>query len=98
MARNVRIYIDDKALDSLLNGRVTAQLKQHIGNKVAQKWRDNIHDITHATDDSIDVETKGNKVEVVAQGPESAWVFREFGTSTQRADRSGRRALRESRK
>lgn len=91
-----RITIDRRALDVLLNGPEIVALKQRAGEKVAERWRHNVDDITFATDESIGVETRGTDVDVVAEGAESAWVFREFGTYSQRADRPGRRALRES--
>lgn len=85
------------AIDQILAGPDSIAQKKKQARKIADAWRDNIHDDTGATDNSIDVEQRGTEVIVsadTARDPESAWIFREYGTYSQPATHPGRRSIR----
>lgn len=92
-----RFEINPGAIDAILHGPQSINQKKRQGEKLAQAWQANIHDITGATDRSVEVEQQGFEVTVaadVSRDPESAWAFLEWGTSKMRAQAPGRRAIR----
>lgn len=87
------------AIEALLNGPKSTAQKKTQAYKIANAWQGNIHNITGVTDDSIDVEVRGNDVAVTATSAgsgdnPSAWYWLEYGTSDMPAQHPGRRAIR----
>lgn len=85
------------AIETILNGPESIAQKKRQAQKIKAAWQGNIHRITGATDESIDVDVRGTEVVVEAdtsRNPESAWAYLEYGTSDMRAQSPGRRAIR----
>lgn len=90
--------INPGAIDSILRGPQSMAQKRKQANDIAEAWKANINRDTGATDNSIAVEQDGQDMIVSADAtrePETAWVYREYGTSTQPAQAPARRAIRE---
>lgn len=85
------------AISVILRGPESVAQRKRDARKIAEAWKANIRNDTGATDNSIDVEQRGDDIIVSAdtsRDPESAWIFREYGTSSQPATHPGRRAIR----
>lgn len=94
---NFQFMITPGGLESILNGQESLAQRKRQAQKIKAAWRDNIHNLTGATDESIDVDVRGTEVIVSAdtnRNPESAWAYLEYGTSKMRAQAPGRRAIR----
>lgn len=92
---NIEIF--PGAISKILEGPESIAQKKRQAQKIKRAWQDNIHDDSGATDRSIDVEQRGFDIIVAADSsrdPDSAWVYREFGTYDQKATHPGRRAIR----
>jgi hypothetical protein len=93
---SVRFTISPGAIDKIVRGPQSIAQRKRQGQRIADAWRGNIHRITGATERSIQVEQQGAEVIVSADSsrdPESAWPYLEYGTSRQRAQAPGRRAI-----
>ena len=94
---SARFEMHPGAIERILRGPQSRGMKRAQAEKIASRWRGNIHRVTGATDRSIGVEEDGDGFVVAAdktRDPESAWSWLEYGTSKMRAQAPGRRSIR----